>query len=117
MSNSKNCIKLMRTKGRDTTDVTSLYVPYRSHIEKHLDKKLSIHSAFLDLEKASGRVLHELIWLVLRSHDTSHAAEYTASLFFDFDYFIYRKKNSFFGKAFNMLLRMDQYLLQISSML
>uniref|UniRef100_A0A914WEF4 Reverse transcriptase domain-containing protein n=1 Tax=Plectus sambesii TaxID=2011161 RepID=A0A914WEF4_9BILA len=37
-------------------------------LEKHREKNKTVHTAFLDLEKAFDRVLHELIWHALRSH-------------------------------------------------
>ena len=37
-------------------------------IEKYLEVKQPVHSAFLDLEKAFDKVPHELIWLALRDH-------------------------------------------------
>ncbi|VDO89830.1 unnamed protein product [Heligmosomoides polygyrus] len=37
-------------------------------IEKHRDKQKPVHLAFLDLEKAFGRVPREVIWYALREH-------------------------------------------------
>lgn len=37
-------------------------------VEKHREKNKPIHMAFLDLEKAFDRVLHDLIWRALRTH-------------------------------------------------
>lgn len=36
--------------------------------EKHREKKIHLHAAFLDLEKAFDRVPHDLIWFALRQH-------------------------------------------------
>uniref|UniRef100_A0A914WA90 Reverse transcriptase domain-containing protein n=1 Tax=Plectus sambesii TaxID=2011161 RepID=A0A914WA90_9BILA len=37
-------------------------------LEKHREKRKPLHVAFLDLEKAFDRVLHQLIWYALRDH-------------------------------------------------
>lgn len=52
-------------KGSGTTDAIHAA---RLLVEKHREKKLTVHMAFLDLEKAFDRVPHDLIWHALRSH-------------------------------------------------
>jgi hypothetical protein len=42
-------------------------------MERHREKRKSIHMAFLDLEKAFDRVPHDLIWLALRLHNVPEA--------------------------------------------
>ena len=37
-------------------------------VEKHREKNVPLHLAFLDLEKAFDRVPHDVIWLALRDH-------------------------------------------------
>jgi len=37
-------------------------------LERHREKNVPLHAAFLDLEKAFDRVPHDLIWHALRSH-------------------------------------------------
>ena len=38
-------------------------------MERHLEKRIPIHFAFLDLEKAFDRIPHGLTWYALRQHD------------------------------------------------
>lgn len=52
-------------KGRGTTDAI---FAARQLLEKHHEKRKSLHMAFLDLEKAFERVPRQLIWYALRDH-------------------------------------------------
>ena len=52
-------------KGSGTTDAIHAV---RRLIEGHQEKRIPIHFAFLDLEKAFDRIPHELIWYALRHH-------------------------------------------------
>jgi len=52
-------------KGCGTSDAIHAV---RILLERHREKNLTVHTSFLDLEKAFDRVPHELIWHALRSH-------------------------------------------------
>lgn len=52
-------------KGCETTDAIHAV---RRLSKKHREKQRSLHVAFLDLEKAFGRVPHELTWCARRRH-------------------------------------------------
>jgi len=52
-------------KGCCTSDAINAV---RILLERHREKNLSVHTSFLDLEKAIDRVPHDLIWHALRSH-------------------------------------------------
>ena len=52
-------------KGKSTTDAIHAA---RLVMERHHEKRKTVHLAFLDLEKAFDRVPHSLIWHALRSH-------------------------------------------------
>jgi len=52
-------------KGSSTSDAIHAV---RILLERHREKTLTVHTSFLDLEKAFDRVPHDLIWHALRSH-------------------------------------------------
>uniref|UniRef100_W5LYV5 Reverse transcriptase domain-containing protein n=1 Tax=Lepisosteus oculatus TaxID=7918 RepID=W5LYV5_LEPOC len=43
-------------------------------MERHHEKRKTIHMAFLNLEKAFDRVPHDLIWLALRQHHVAYVS-------------------------------------------
>ncbi|CAD6188194.1 unnamed protein product [Caenorhabditis auriculariae] len=57
-------------RGCGTTDAIHAA---RILFEKHREKNVCLHAAFIDLEKAFDRVPHELIWYALRQHDVPEA--------------------------------------------
>ena len=57
-------------KGKGTTDAIHAA---RLLIERHREKNATVHTAFLDLEKAFDRVPRDLIWYSLRRHGVPEA--------------------------------------------
>ena len=64
----RECVKITpnQTGFRPGCGTTDAIFALRILAEKHREKKLPLHIAFVDLEKAFDRVPHDLIWYSLR---------------------------------------------------
>lgn len=64
----RGCVEITpnQTGFRPGCGTTDAIFALRTLAEKHREKKLPLHVAFVDLEKAFDRVPHELIWFSLR---------------------------------------------------